>query len=127
MIPLTQSGGADPSKVFPDGAVVVIRSTRGNASWVDADIDRARDTLRTRNPRADGVFNIIVKDAYGRSTRFNLEYDKWNTLKDNEDDPPNFIYIARRRWWEPGGEGLSPDVDDEYREVERFDDSDDRP
>jgi hypothetical protein len=62
---------------------------------------------------ADGWYWLEVRDAYGRQTRFDLEYQKWEWVRPQ---PRNgriwfldgVLYHERRnRWWEPQGNGTS--------------------
>jgi hypothetical protein len=78
-IPLTEGAGTYPEKVWNGAAMIVVQTTRGNPGWRDIDVDAAMENLwgEKNMPNADGVFYVVVKDGFGRSTRFDIEYQKW--------------------------------------------------
>ena len=98
--------GAYPDKFGEGWAMVVIETTRGNPGWRDIDLTTARETIWQKEyPVADGVFLIAVKDAYGRSTRFDIEYQNWTRVQTNDGVYTKFY--MRNRWWDPQSNGVS--------------------
>lgn len=80
-IPLAISAGRSPEKASDSSALLVIETTRGNPGWQDIDIVSARANLwKSSMPRADGTFYVLVKDAFGRSARFDIDYENWTRI-----------------------------------------------
>jgi hypothetical protein len=117
-IPLIDNGGAYPGKIVGDQAAIVLETNRKNPGWQDVDIQQSQYSFEDKDlPEADGVFYILVKDAFGRSTRFDLEYAKWSQTKVTAEDGEVTTYrkgSTRTRWWDPDGNGLSLFVTDKY-------------
>jgi hypothetical protein len=113
-IPLKLQTGGFPDKYGTDSAIVVFRTNRGNPGWRDYNLLSETSRLaRGGMHTADGWYWLEVRDAYGRETRFDLEYQKWRWVPPQ---PRNgriwfldgILYHERRnRWWDPEGNGTS--------------------
>jgi hypothetical protein len=108
VIPLVASSTSYPEKIKNGEAILVIETNRGNPGWQDIDIDATRVSLWEKDmPNADGVFYVIVRDGFGRSTRFDIEYEKWER---SETTYNNTTYTEHRfewqnHWWSPNSNG----------------------
>jgi len=107
-IPLTRDLSTYPDKMSADRALIIVQTNRGNPGWLDVDLDEARSSLWLKDmPIADGIFYLNVTDGFGRTTRFDVEYSKWEHveasaagrtyLKEN--------WIRHNRWWDSGSDG----------------------
>jgi hypothetical protein len=80
-IPLIQEAGSYAEKYGPDRAAVVVETTRNNPGWRDVDLwDERKKLWRGDIPRGDGVFFLVVRDGFGRDTRFDIEYQNWSRI-----------------------------------------------
>jgi len=80
-IPLSLEGGRPPEKASEASALLVMDTTRGNPGWRDVNISAERDALwKGSMPRADGTFYFLVRDAFGRSVRFDIDYENWTRV-----------------------------------------------
>jgi hypothetical protein len=79
--------------------------------WLDVDTWKARNEFwENKLPSADGVFYLLVHDAFGRETRFDIEYQKWSRVVSRSDPTRCKIdanYFAQNRWWQVGTGGTS--------------------
>lgn len=56
-------------------------------------------------PEADGIFSILVKDRFGRKTRFAVEYQKWRR-KEGAQGTFTTSYAKKNKWADPNSHGL---------------------
>ncbi len=106
-IDLQSSERKAAGKLMDNAAIIVIDTTRGNPFWRDVNTDSYREKVwETEIKKADGTFRLIVRDLFGRETRFDLEYQNWehHTCKDSSPSVEEYSYSFRnRRWEEPAG------------------------
>ena len=102
-------GGSDSSfaEKFGTGwAALVVDTTRANPGWLDVFIWGEREALMTKDmPVADGVFYFLVRDAFGRASRFDIEYEKWKL--ETQGKVTVRTIETRNRWWDPSSAGTS--------------------
>lgn len=81
-ISLRSGDAAYPEKRGQNSAVIVIDSNRKNPNWIDFD-RRAfiRTLMNGKYPDADGIFYVTIKDVFGRTERFDIEYCKWTSTE----------------------------------------------
>ncbi len=105
-IPLTRDLNAYPDKISADHALIVVQTTRGNPGWLDVDIDAERAGLHDMLS-ADGIFYISALDGFGRTTIFDIEYEKWERTEIMINGQPSSVekYTRRNRWWDPSTSG----------------------
>ncbi len=103
-----------PEKQGGNTYMLVLDSTRMNQGWRDINLDQIRETLWSdKYPEADGVFFLVVKDRFGRNTRFDIEYQKWKrekTTNTDNSEPSNSVrttLVKRNRWWDPNSSGTT--------------------
>ena len=109
-IPISESSSAYPGKISGNTAILVVATTRGNPGWLDIDIAAARQGLWIKDmPDADGVFYVLVRDGFGRATRFDIEYEKWKreVSKTGNTEKTEAKYTYRNRWWDKQSGGTS--------------------
>jgi hypothetical protein len=109
-IPLTPQSSAFPGKAGKDFALLILETTRGNPGWRDVNLAAAREELASKTmPKADGVFYFIVLDGFGRETRFDIEYAKWerSVSKEEKSTRVKESWKIRNRWWDPNSDGTS--------------------
>lgn len=98
-------------KVSADYSLVVIGTSRKNPGWLDIDLDAIRNKLAAQTiPNGDGVFSVIVTDAFGREMKVDVEYDKWNyssrsVCKTWQSEHLGYKFASRL--WEPSGPQLA--------------------
>jgi hypothetical protein len=114
-------------------AVIVLETTRHSPGWQDIDIKKQIDdqvakntTLGNGPQQSDGVFYVLVRDVFGRDTRFDIESEKWFEVHERAqicDVGPFGALIAndpdgneqydlihrehRNRWWDSQSGGTS--------------------
>ena len=103
---LTRDLNAYPDKISADHALIVVQTTRGNPGWLDVDIDAERAGLHDMLS-ADGIFYISALDGFGRTTIFDIEYEKWERTEIMINGQPSSVekYTRRNRWWDPSTSG----------------------
>ncbi|MBL8177880.1 MAG: hypothetical protein JNK48_24600 [Bryobacterales bacterium] len=102
-IPLTRGLNSFPDKIGDDWAIVIVQTNRANPGWLDVDLVAERNALWIKEmPKADGVFYLNVTDAFGRVTRFDLEYQSWERAEIPGNGRPRVKErsIRRNRWWD---------------------------
>lgn len=106
-IPLTRESGTYPDKISFDRALIIVQTNRGNPGWLDVDLDAARSESVAEMPKADGIFYINVTDGFGRTTRFDVEYSKWEHVETTGDGTTQLkeTWIRRNRWWATKSDG----------------------
>ncbi len=97
---------------YGDGYVaIIIQSTRSIIGWLDIDLNEERRKMWIKDvPKGDGTFFLLVRDAFGRQNRFDIEYQKWSRAVENKagDNPlkiEHVNYAFRNRWWNFPGSG----------------------
>lgn len=81
-IPLVKDSNPWPDKISSDSAFIVLDTTRLNAGWRDIDLATERESLKTGGLEdGAGIFYLLISDGFGRTTRFDLEYDYDTTLQ----------------------------------------------
>lgn len=115
-IPLVQGAGTYPEKFSAGKAIIVVQTTRGNPGWQDINTGSARQSLLKDMPIADGIFYITVKDGFGRSTRFDIEYQNWafSTVKSGGYTTTSESFRYKNRWWDKNSNGTSIFGNDKY-------------
>ncbi|NKE71317.1 hypothetical protein [Candidatus Manganitrophus noduliformans] len=112
-IPLTQEAGSYAEKYGPGRAAVVVETTRNNPGWRDVDLwDERKKLWRGDIPSGDGVFFLVVRDGFGRDTRFDIEYQKWSRIVTSTPNANNGrtateTFEFRNRWWTKNDGGTS--------------------
>ena len=112
-VPLTKEAGGYPEKYGPGSAAVVVQTTRSNPGWLDIDLwDERKKLWRGDITIGDGIFYLVVRDAFGRDTRFDIEYQKWSrtvasTPNLNNGRTATEAFEFRNRWWTTNGGGTS--------------------
>jgi hypothetical protein len=102
--------GSFPEKFGKDYALLIVDSTRHNVGWRDVDTDALRASLWFNDlPRADGVFYAEVLDAFGRTARFDISYEKWNVAVSKEGgmETTKADLFIKNKWWLPNSPGTS--------------------
>jgi hypothetical protein len=109
--PLRLSRDSFQQKFTPKGSFLVIESNKGNPGWIDIDLTKHRHTLWSDKPYyvADGVFYILVSDVFGRTRRFDIEYENWVRLELSDKTSKQFWSetTRRNRWWDLESDGVS--------------------
>jgi hypothetical protein len=77
-VPLTVAGGLSPEKHGEDSAMIVVDTTRGNPGWRDVSLPEELRKLQEKITKADGIFYFSVHDEFGRETRFDFQYVRWD-------------------------------------------------
>jgi hypothetical protein len=110
-VSLRPDGAAYPEKRKIDSASIVITSNRSNPNWVDFDITSfIRKLINGQYPEADGVFYIVLKDVFGRTSRVDVAYLKWTSSEVNTSQGKmrRLGYFEHRsRAWDPDSDGIS--------------------
>jgi hypothetical protein len=105
-----------PEKAGADFAVIVLASNRKNPGWVDFNRQASRLKIQASEGilEGDGIFYVVIKDDFGRETRFDIEYEKWwVSTSDVKGAPTKFVeYEVRNRWWDPKSNGTVVTGDD---------------
>jgi hypothetical protein len=101
-IPISPGSSGFPGKIDDTSAILVIETTRRNPGWRDIDLPASRHALQNEIPAADGIFFVVIRDALGRETQFDLQYQKWNlqTGEDPRQQTWDEYVICRDRWWD---------------------------
>jgi hypothetical protein len=110
IVPLTSGVNTYPTKFTDSGVGIVIESTRGNPGWIDVDLPGSRSELWSKDmPIADGVFYVKIRDVFGRSISFDLEYSKWQRTQTKSGSVTTITekYQYRNRWWDSDSNGTS--------------------
>lgn len=110
-IPLRLESGSDKTgKRFPDGAILIVQSSRSNPGWVDINVEELRTSLLSEIPKGDGIFYVEIVDAFERVTRFDLEYQKWDYQISSDVSgrtKASLSVFMRNRWWDPSSGGAT--------------------
>jgi hypothetical protein len=108
-VPLSAAGGRPPGKAGDNFALLVMDTTRGNPDWRDIDTSVEYSALKSKFPKADGAFYVLVRDAFGRNTRFDIEYHDWGsrTYRYQQVCRTNASHAWRNSWWDPTSPGVT--------------------
>jgi hypothetical protein len=107
-LPIAPGSSPFPGKIGDGFASLVIETTRPDPKWRDINLETLMIHLsNTGLPAGDGVFYVVIRDALGRETTFDLRYVKWETSMWSDKQRVLSLYDFRDRWWDPNSGGTS--------------------
>jgi len=104
-VPLQRTPGGFAEKVGPGYSFLVVQSTRTISGWQDIDLLTATLKAQSKFRDADGFFYVLVKDEFGRTVRFNVQYAKWRTGPGPIRGMSTLELTYRNRFWDRGSGG----------------------
>lgn len=87
-IPLKRVAGGFSEKTGAGYALVVIDTTRIIAGWQDVNLLASTMRALDKTGDADGIFYLLAIDDFGRSVRFDIQYEKWRRISTPLPIPP---------------------------------------